>query len=162
VPAFLRRILGLGNSDDFRAQFDSEGVLDLATNVAVIRRFSGSVPGLHSGASISRTAGALVLTSQRVVAILAIRSDPSARAVDCRWDATETGPMKIELSADGLKLDLDVHRVDHSFQGHLSLHYKHRISADVLARVPRTSLSQDVSTEFVCRALGVRPPKPEQ
>jgi hypothetical protein len=70
--------------------------------------------------------------------------------------------MKIELATDGLKLDLDVHRVDRSFQGHLSLHYKHRISVDVLARVPRTSLRQDVSAEFVCRALGVRPPKPEQ
>jgi hypothetical protein len=156
-------MLGLGDpTETLRAQFESEGVLDVGANVAVIQRFSGSVPGLHSGASISRTAGALVLTSQRVVAILAIRSDPSARAVDCRWDAAETGPMKIELATDGLKLDLDVHRVDRSFQGHLSLHYKHRISADVLARVPRTSLSQDVSAEFVCRALGVRPPKPEQ
>jgi hypothetical protein len=162
MPAFLRKMLGLGDADDLRTQFESEGVLDLGTNLAVIQRFSGSVPGLHSGASISRTAGALVLTSQRVAAILAIRSDPSARAVDCPWDATDTGPMTIELSADGLKLDLDVHRVDRRFQGHLSLHYKHRFAADVLACVPRTSLRQHVSAEFVCRALGVRPLKPEQ
>jgi hypothetical protein len=160
VTAFLRRLLGHGS---FRALNSTpKPVLDLATNVAVIRRFSGSVPGLHSGASISRTSGSLVFTSQRVVATLAIRSDPSARAVDCRWDAAETGPMKIELSTDGLKLDLDVRRVDRSFQGHLSLRYKHHLSADVLARVPRTSLSQDVSAEFVCRAIGVRPPKPQQ
>jgi hypothetical protein len=160
MPEFLRRLLRLGDpTEALRARFESEGVLDLAANVAVVQRFSGSVPGLHSGASISRTAGALVLTSQRVVAMLAVRSDPSAPAVDCRWDAADTGPMKIELSADGLILDLDVHRVDRSFQGHLSLHYKHRITADVLARVPRTSLHQDASAEFVCRTLGVRPPK---
>jgi hypothetical protein len=163
MPAFLRKLLGLEDpTEALRAQFGSEGVIDVGANVAVIRRFSGSVPGLHSGSSISRTAGSLVLTPQRVVAVLAVRSDPSARAVDCRWDAADTGPMKIELATDGLTLDVDVHRVDRSFQGHLSLHYKHRISADVLARVPRTSLRQVVSAEFVCRALGVRPPKPEQ
>ncbi len=67
--------------------------------------------------------------------------------------------MKIEILADGLKLDLDVHRVDRSFQGHLSLHYKHDIPADVLARMSQTSLRQDVSAEFVCCALGVRGPK---
>jgi hypothetical protein len=153
-------MLGVGKlPDELRAEFEPEGIIALAENLAVIRRFSGSVPGLHSGASISRTAGALVLTSQRVVATLAIRSDPAARAVDCPWGATEPAPMKIEISPDGVMLDLDVHRVDRSFQGHLSLHYKHGISADILARLPQTSLRQNVSAEFVCRALGVRGPK---
>ncbi|HYO01228.1 MAG TPA: hypothetical protein VET27_04695 [Mycobacterium sp.] len=76
------------------------------------------------------------------MATLGIRSDPAARAVDCRWDATEPRPMKIDIGADGLTLDLDVHWVDRSFQGQLSLHYKH-----------------DIPAEFVCRALGVRVPK---
>lgn len=160
MPAFLRRMIGVGKMPDaLRAQFESEGVIDLGENLAVIRRFSGSVPGLHSGASISRTSGALVFTSQRIMATLAVSADPAAPAVDCRWDATEPAPMKIEISADGLKLDVDVHRVDPSFQGHLLLHYKHDIPADVLARMPRTSLRQHVSAEFVCRALGVRGPK---
>ncbi len=145
--------------DELRADLESEGVIELGENLAVVRRFSGSVSGLHSGSSISRTSGALAFTSERVVATLAIRSDPAALAVDCRWNATEPGPMKIEISADGLKLDLDVHRVDHSFQGHLSLHYKLDVPADVLARLPQTSLRQDTSAEFVCRALGVRVPK---
>jgi hypothetical protein len=160
VPRFLRRLIGVGKlPDKLRDEFEAEGVIDLAENLAVVGRFSGSVPGLHSSASIFRTAGALVFTSQRVVATLAIRSDPSARAVDCPWDATEPRPMKIEISGDGVMLDLDVHRVDRSFQGHLSLHYKHAISTDVLARLPQTSLRQDVSAEFVCRALGVRGPR---
>jgi len=163
MPAFMRRLLRVGNLPaDLRAELESEGVIALGENLAVIRRFSGSVPGLHAGASISRTSGALTFTSQRVVATLAVPSDPAALAVDCRWDATGIGPMKIELSADGLKLDLDVHRVDRTFQGYLSLRYKYDIATDVLARMPRTSLHQDVSAEFVCRALGVRPPKPEQ
>jgi hypothetical protein len=157
VPSFFRRLIGVGKLPDrLRNEFEPEGIIDLANNVAVVCRFSGSVPGLHSSASTFRTAGALVFTSHRVVATLAIRSDPAARAVDCTWDATEPRPMKIEISGDGVMLDLDVHRVDRRFQGHLSLHYKHHITTDVLARLPRTSLRQDVSAEFVCRALGVR------
>jgi hypothetical protein len=145
---------------DLRAALDSENVIDLAESLAVVRRFSGSVPGLSSSSSVSRTAGALALTSRRVVATLAVQSDPAALAVDCPWDSIDPAAMTIEFSADGLKLDVDVRRVDTRFHGHLSLHYKRAFPADVLAGLPRTSLRQGVSAEFVCRALGVRPPRP--
>jgi hypothetical protein len=160
VPDFFRRVLRVGNLPaELRAELEPEGFIDLGENLSVIRRFSGSVPGLTSSSSVSRAAGALALTSQRVVATLAIASDPAALAVDCPWDAVEPAAMKVEFSSDGLRLDVDVRRVDTRFHGHLSLHYKHPLSADLLARLPRTSLRQDVSTEFVCRAVGVRPPK---
>jgi hypothetical protein len=153
-------MLRVGNlPSELRVELESEGVIVLAENLAVVRRFSGSVPGLFSSSSISRSAGALALTSQRVVATLRVQSDAAARAVDCLWDAAEPAAMKIEIAGDGLKLDVDVHRVDLSFQGHLSLHYKYDIAAEVLNRLPRTLLRQDVSAEFVCRAVGVRPPK---
>ncbi len=157
MNTLLRRILGLDRRRAaLTAEFESEGVIELAERVPVVCRFSGSIPGLHSAASVFRSSGALIVTNQRVVATLPTRSDPSARSVDCRWDATQPGPLKIEISADGVTLDVDVHRVDRSFQGHLSLHYEHHLSADVLARLPRTSLRQDVTAEFVCGAVGVR------
>lgn len=157
MNTLLRRILRLDRRRAaLTAEFESEGVIHLAERVPVVCRFSGSIPGLHSAASVFRSSGALIVTNQRVVATLPIRSDPSARAVDCRWDASQPGPLKIEISADGVMLDLDVRRVDHSFQGHLSLHYEHDISTDVLARLPRTSLRQAVTADFVCGALGVR------
>lgn len=153
-------MFGVGKlPDELRLTLESESVIVLAENLAVVRRFSGSVPGLHSGASVARTAGALAVTARRVVATLAVQSDPASIAVDCGWDCTEPQPMKVEISADGLVLDVDVHRVDRSFQGHLSLHYEYDVPADVLARVPQTSLRQNVSAEFVCHALGVRRPK---
>jgi hypothetical protein len=159
MPAFFRRMLHVGTLPaELRAELESEGIVDLGENLSVIRRFSGSVPGLASSSSVSRAAGALALTSQRVVATLAIVSDPAARAVDCPWDAVEPAAMKIEFSSDGLRLDVDVCRVDTRFNGHLSLHYKHPFSTDALARLPRTSLRQNVSAEFVCCAVGVRPP----
>ena len=157
MSAFLRRIFGIGTvSDDFRARFESEGIIEIAANVGVVQRFSGSVPGLHTGPSISRTSGSLVLTSRRVVTTLAIRSDPWAGAVDRGWDDPDAGAMTVDLTPDGIRLGLDVHRVDPRFRGHLSLHYKHGLAEDVLTRLPKTSLRQDVSPEFVLHTLGVR------
>lgn len=144
--------------DQLRSELDAGGVLAIGESVSVVCRFSGSVPGRFSSSSVSRSSGALALTSDRVVATLTVRSDPAVRAVDCRWDAVERGAMNIEISGDGLQLDLDVRRVDPRFHGRLSLHYKYPIDGDVLARLPRTSLRQDVSAEFVCHALGVRTP----
>ena len=143
--------------DPLRAQLDTEGVVFLAENLAVVRHFSGSVPGLFSAASVSRTAGAFAVTSQRILATLAVQSDPAALAADCRWAGSERGAMDVELTRDGLKLDVDVHRVDPRFQGRLSMHFEHAVPAEVLAQVPRASIRQNVSAEFVFLALGVRP-----
>jgi hypothetical protein len=142
---------------ELRSQLDAEGVLYIANRVAVISRFSGSVPGLHSGASISRTTGALAFTSQRAIATLASRSNPALLVVDCRWDATVVGPLKVEISETGVQIDLDVARVDPRFHGHLALHYKTKLSDDVLARIPKKSLTQSISAEYVSLILGVRP-----
>jgi hypothetical protein len=160
VFGFLRNMSRLGTfSDDVRTQLDAEGALVLAEQVGVVSKFSGSVPGRFDSSSTSRWTGAFAISPVRVLAVLAVRSDPSAIAADCRWDAGETGPMKIIVSATGVTLDVDVHRVDARFHGQLTLHYKHALPSDVLDRLPNRALRQDVSATFVCQALGVRPPK---
>lgn len=154
----IRKVLTAGSRlpEELQAQLDAEGLI-YTSRVAVIRRFSGAVPGLRSGASISRTKGTLAFTSQRVIATLASRADPWQRIVDCRWDSAVSGPLKVEISRTGVQIDLDVAHVDSTFQGHLSLHYKTTLADDVLILMPKTALAQGIGADDVSRALGVRP-----
>jgi hypothetical protein len=75
--------------------------------------------------------------------------------VDVRWDATQTGAAKAEISSTGLQVELDVAEVDKKFSGELSLHYKVAIPAEVLSGLPLRSLAFDVPPEYVFRAVGV-------
>lgn len=75
--------------------------------------------------------------------------------VDARWDAPQAGAAKVEISATGVQVDVDVAEVDPKFSGQLSLHYKAALGDDVLARLPRRSLAFDMPPEYVFRAVGV-------
>lgn len=156
MAVFLRKLFRIGKLPSaLRAEVEAEGLLFIAEYVAVTRRFRGSVPGLRSAGSIASYVGALVLTEQRVMGTLSSVPKLAGRTIDLRWDAPQSGPVKAELSATGLTLDVDLAAVDPRCSGELSLHYKEDIPADVLARLPRTSLAFEAPPEFVFRAVGV-------
>ncbi len=161
MAVILRRMLGIGKlPGDLRAQVENEGVIFLAEFVPVTRRFSGHVPGLRSAGSISSYVGALVLTSQRVLGTLSAVPKLAGRAIDQRWDAPQTGAMTAQISTAGVKLDLDVARVDPSFSGHLSLNFKAKIPEETLSVLPTRSLAFDVPVEYVLRTVGVPARRP--
>ena len=156
MPVFVRRLFGIGKLPaDVRAEVDAEGVIYLADYVAVTRRFSGAIPGLRSGHSVASYVGSLVFTSQRVLATLSSLPKLAGPTVDLHWDATQSGTATARISPAGLQVDVDVDEVDPSFTGHLSLHYKVTVPGDVLAGLPRRSLSFDMPQEYVFRAVGV-------
>jgi hypothetical protein len=156
MPVFVRRLFGIGKlPEDLHAQLEAEGLIYLAEYVAVTRRFSGAIPGLRASHSISSYAGALAFTAQRVLGTLSMVPKLAGRALDVRWNEAQAGAAMVEISATGLRLDLDVAEVDPRFTGQLSLHYKDAIPDDVLARLPRRSLAFDVPPEYVFRAVGV-------
>ena len=156
MPVFVRRLFGIGKLPaDVRAEVDAEGVIYLADYVAVTRRFSGAIPGLRSGHSVASYVGSLVFTSQRVLATLSLLPKLAGPTVDVRWETTQSGTATARISPAGLQVDVDVDEVDQSFSGHLSLHYKVTVPGDVLAGLPRRSLSFDMPPEYVFRAVGV-------
>lgn len=160
MPFFLRKMLRLGKlPEDLREQLESEGIIYLAEYLAVSCRFSGAVPGLRAAGSAVRYAGALVFTSERAVATLPTAADAAGLAVDQRWDASQIGAAGFTVNEAGAILDLDIAKVDPEFHGHLSLHYKDVIPANVLRLMPRTSLAFDVGAQYVYAAVGVRGPK---
>ncbi|MDZ4265580.1 MAG: hypothetical protein U1D00_07780 [Mycobacterium sp.] len=156
MAVFLRKLFRIGKlPSELRAEVEAEGLLFMAEYVAVTRRFRGAVPGLRSSGSIASYVGSLVLTNERVLGTLSSVPKLAGRTIDVRWDAVQSGPVKAEISATGLTLDVDVAAVDPRCSGELSLHYKEDIPEDVLARLPRTSLAYDVPPEFIFRAVGV-------
>lgn len=156
MAVFVRRLFGIGKLPaDVRAEAEAEGLIYLADYVAVTRRFSGAIPGLRSAHSIASYVGSLVFTSQRVLATLSSLPKLAGPTVDVRWDAPQSGPATAQITSTGLQVDLDVGRVDSSFTGHLSLHYKVAIPGDVLTGLPRRSLTFDMPPEYIFRAVGV-------
>lgn len=156
MPVFVRRLFGVGKLPaELRAEVQAEGILYLAEYVAVTRRFHGAIPGLRSARSVASYAGSLVFTNQRALATLSTLPKLASRAVDVRWDATQSGPAAAEISATGLHIELDLAAVDPAFSGHLALHYKAAVAGDVLAGLPRRSLRFEVPPEYVFRAVGV-------
>jgi hypothetical protein len=161
VAVILRRMLRIGKLPAaMRAEVESEGILYLAEFVPVTFRFSGSVPGFVAKGNIRSYAGALVLTSQRVLGTLSTVPKLAGRAVDQRWDAAHEGPVKAEFSDGGLALNVDVNQVDPAFSGRLSVRYKTAIPEAVLATIPRRSMAFGVPREWVLRAVGVPAPRP--
>ena len=96
-----------------------------------------------------------MFTKQRALATLSSLPKLAGRAVDVRWDTTQSGPAITEISATGLQVDLDLDAVNPELTGHLSLHFKAAVPADVLAGLPRRSLNFEVPPEYVFRAVGV-------
>jgi hypothetical protein len=156
MPVFVRRLFGIGKLPaDVRAQVEAEGIIYLADYVPVTRRFSGAIPGLRSAHSVASYVGSLVFTSQRVLATLSSLPKLAGAVVDVRWDAMQSGTATAAISPDGLHVDVDVDEIDQTFTGHLSLHYKLDVPADVLVALPRRSLNFDMPPEYVLRAVGV-------
>ena len=156
MPVFVRRLFGIGKLPaDVRAEVEAEGVIYVADYVPVTRRFSGAIPGLRSAHSVASYVGSMVFTSQRVLATLSSLPKLAGAVVDVRWDATQSGTATAGISPNGLHVDVDVDEIDQTFTGHLSLHYKLDVPADVLAALPRQSLNFDMPPEYVLRAVGV-------
>ena len=138
-----------------RDEFESEGIIYLADYVAVTRRFSGKVPGLRANGAVASYVGSLVFTSQRAVATLSSVPKVAGRTMDARWSDRQEGAVKVEISASGVALAVDVADVDPQFSGHLSLTYKVDLPDDVLNRLPTRQLAFDVPPEYVYRAVGI-------
>ncbi len=156
MAVFVRRLFGIGKlPPDLHAQVEAEGLIYLADYVSVTRRFSGVLPGVRLPHSVASYSGSLVFTSERVLATLSMLPKLAGPTVNVRWDAPQTGAAKVEISATGLQVDVDVARVDEKFSGELSLNYKVAIPADVLSGLPRRSLAFDMPPEYVFRAVGV-------
>lgn len=156
MPVFVRRLFGIGKLPaDLRTEVEAEGVSYLADYVAVTRRFSGAIPGLRSAHSVASYVGSLVFTSQRVLATLSSLPKLAGPTVDVLWDAPQKGAATAAISPTGLQVDIDLGRVDPTFNGQLSLHYKATIPGDVLTGLPRRELTFDVPPEYIFRAVGV-------
>ncbi|HXS85612.1 MAG TPA: hypothetical protein VN741_08225 [Mycobacterium sp.] len=156
MPVLVRRLFGIGKLPaDVRAAVEAEGLIHLADFVPVTRRFSGAIPGLRSAHSVASYVGSVAFTSQRVLATLSSLPKLAGPTVDVRWDATQSGVATAEISSSGLQVEADVDDLDETFSGHLSLHYKLDIADEVLAKLPRRSLTFDMPPEYVLRAVGV-------
>jgi hypothetical protein len=156
MAVFVRRLFGIGKlPDDLHAQVEAEGLIYLADYVAVTRRFSGVLPGVRLPHSVASYAGSLVCTSERVLATLSMLPKLAGPTVNVRWVAPQSGAARVEISATGLQLDVDVAEVDEKFSGELSLNYKVAVPAEVLDGLPRRSLAFDMPPEYVFRAVGV-------
>jgi hypothetical protein len=156
MPVLVRRLFGIGKLPaDVRAAVEAEGLIHLADFVPVTRRFSGAIPGLRSAHSVASYVGSVAFTSQRLLATLSSLPKLAGPTVDVRWDATQSGVATAEISSSGLQVEADVDDLDETFSGYLSLHYKLDIADEVLAKLPRRSLTFDMPPEYVLRAVGV-------
>lgn len=157
MAVLLRRALGIGKlPDDMRAQVESEGVLHLAEFVPVTYRFSGKIPGKTAKGNIRSYVGALVLTDRRVLGTLSSVPRKASRAVDHQWSAPEGSMVNATLDESGMRVAVpDISVIDPNFSGSVSLHFKSKLSDDVLARLPQRSFTFDAPPKFVYAIVGV-------
>lgn len=157
MAVVLRKLLGIGKlPDDLRAGVEAEGLLHLAESVPVTFRFSGNVPGKTAKGNLRSYVGALVLTERRVLATLSTVPKKVGRAIDHEWSEPSGSMVTAVLDASGLTLDVpELSAVNPAFTGSMSLHFKSHLSEDLLARLPRRTLSYDVPPKFVYSACGV-------
>jgi hypothetical protein len=139
-----------------RAQLEPEGIIHVAERVRVRQQFSGSIPGMVSGWGVNRRLGLMVLTRERLFALLPSMPRLKGPAIDAWWDAEQHGPATVAISEAGVRLDVDVKRVDPRFHGELALDFKTPLTDDVLAALPARSLAFGVTPEYVFHMLGVR------
>lgn len=139
-----------------RANLEPEGILHVAERVHVSSRFSGSIPGKVSGLDANRHLGLLVITRERLYALVPSIPRLNGPAIDVRWNAPQEGPAKVGTSESGVRLELAVNKVDPRFHGDFSLEFKTALTDDVLGALPVRSLAFDVGPEYVFHMLGVR------
>ena len=136
--------------DKARATLPADEVLALSEGIRVDERFSGNVPGLHSGGRTFRFSGALVIDRKRVFGTLG-----SWTALDVTWDGD--GPAQVAIDEQGLKLHVDVARVDPAWNGELSLMFHRPFAPEELARFPKRAFSCSISRERLLQLAGARP-----
>lgn len=155
--ALVRKLLKIGKiPGDVRDQIKAEGEVCSAEFLPVTLRFTGEVPGRKSVGLIRKYGGALILTNQRVLALLGAVPGQSGRAVDQPWSANQVGMVAGTLSEQGLALDIpDLAVVDPEFSGTFSLTYAADIPPNILSAIPTRTLGFDVPRKFVYSALGV-------
>src|SRR6201999_4425466 len=108
MAVFVRKLLKIGGLPDaLRTEVEAEGVIYLGEYLPVTRRFSGSVPGKRAKGNYSSYVGSLVFTSQRVLGTLSSVPKLAGRTIDQRWDAAPTGPVKADIAADGLRIEVN-------------------------------------------------------
>jgi hypothetical protein len=157
MPSFFSRFVRIGRlPQPLRLQLEPEGIIHVAERVRVSQRFSGSAPGLYSSVSVNRHIGLVVFTRERLYALLPGIPRLGGPLIDRRWDASNDGPAKVEISDTGVHIDIDIGEVDARFRGRLSLHFKMVIPDDVLATLPTQSLSFAATPEYVFHLLGLR------
>jgi hypothetical protein len=139
-----------------RAQLEPEGIVHVAEGVRVRLQFNGSVPGMASSWGVNRHLGLMVITRERLIALLPSIPRLKGPAIDARWEAEQRGPATVAISDAGVRLDVDVKRVDPRFHGELALDFKTPLTDDVLAALPARSLAFGVTPEYVFHMLGVR------
>jgi hypothetical protein len=139
-----------------RARLEPEGIVHVAERVRVRQQFSGSVPGMVSSWGVNRHLGLMVITRERLIALLPSIPRLKGPAIDARWDAEQRGAATVAISEAGVRLDVDVKRVDPRFHGELALDFKTALTDDVLEALPARSLAFDVTPEYVFHMLGVR------
>ncbi len=154
---FLRNLSEIGKLPaPLREELDAEGVIFTAGKVGVSRRFSGHVPGVYSATGVARYTGGFGFSNARIVATFPVRADPDLRSIDCSWDS-DKGPARATVTEKGMRIEIDLHGVDPAFSGSMKLNYRKKIPADVLEKLPTTTLRFPVDPVFVYRAAGVRP-----
>jgi len=145
------KLFGSGKlPDEARAALAADEVLALDEGIRVDERFSGSVPGLHSGGRTFRFSGALGITRRKVFGTLG-----SWTAFDAAWDGD--GPGLVTLDEQGLKLEVDVARIDPAWKGELSLEFRRPFTPEELARFPKRTLACSLSREHLLQLAGARP-----
>lgn len=155
--AFMRKLLKIGAIPaDVAEEVKAEGVLYSAANLPTTLRFTGQVPGRKSVGLVRKYGGALILTNQRILALIGVVPGKSGRAVDQPWTATQVGMVAGTLSEGGLTLNIpDLSVVDQQFSGTFSLQFDADVPTGILQRIPTRSLGFDVPAKFVYSALGV-------
>jgi hypothetical protein len=139
-----------------RAELEPEGIIHVAERIRVRQRFSGSVPGMVSGWGVNRHLGLVVFTRERLFALVPSIPRLKGPAIDARWDEKREGPATVEVSEAGVRMDVDVNRVDPRFHGDLALEFKTELTDEVLAALPQRSLAFSVTPAYVFHLLGVR------
>ena len=153
MAGFFRRLFHVGDVPEaLRSELAAEGITAEFPNLAVGYRFSGRVPGLVALLEKKGYAGLLVFTSQRVVGTL---TPGAGRAVDIPWTTGDDGAVQVTIDADGLHVEIDLPRVDPSFEGTQSLHYKVVFSEAFLDSLPKRKFGFDIPREFVLGLAGV-------
>lgn len=151
------KLFGIGKlPDEMRSAVEKEGVLHVYEGVPVAYRFSGKLPGLVvTGTNTRSYSGALALTKKRILGTLSVVPNLAGRAIDHEWTAHDAGPLEVTIDQRGVRMEVDLAKVDPEWSGHLALHYELAFSPEELAALPAQKFSMGAPHEWVLKLAGV-------